>query len=270
MATEELQQRVSEIPFWYHRIELPGGVVTPGNLPISAEAYHIPEDLTGKRVLDVGAWDGYWTFEALKRGASEVLAIDDFSDIDNYLTTHRDQHWVTFDLCREAFGYTDEQCPRREMSLYDVSPETVGMFDVVLFLGVLYHQRYPLLALDKMMTVCSDEIYVEGAILDNASVRMSPGYYSGEQQVMEFYPGTEYGLNPTNWWVPTLSCLGSMLVAAGFLDVEAWKLMDQPTAIAECRGFATGHRYARRANDTDEAAADSTQPAHAANQQQAR
>ena len=255
MTTEDLQKRVAEIPFWYHHIELPGGIVTPGTLPLSAESYKIPEDLTGKRVLDVGAWDGYWTFEALRRGASEVLAIDDFSDIDNYLTTHRDQHWVTFDLCCEAFGYTDEQCSRREMSLYDVSPETVGTFDIVLFLGVLYHQRYPLLAPDKMLTVCSDEIYVEAAILDNGSVRKPGGYYSGEQQVMEFYPGTEYGENPTNWWVPTLQCMGSMLVAAGFLDVQCWKLMDHPTVIAECRGFATGHRYARRINGTDEATA---------------
>ena len=137
--TTELEKRVAEIPFWYHHIELPGGIITPGCLPISAEAYKVPDDLTGKRVLDVGAWDGYWTFEALKRGASEVVAIDDFSDVDNFLPSHKEQHWVTFDLCREALGYTDEQCPRREMSLYDVSPETLGRFDVVMLFLSLIH-----------------------------------------------------------------------------------------------------------------------------------
>src|SRR4051794_19384123 len=99
----ELQARVSTLPFWYHRIELPGGVVTPGLAPIKAEAYRIPDDLTGMRVLDVGAWDGYWTFAALARGAREVVAIDDFSD--HLGKPLKRTAWDTFDLCRAAFGY---------------------------------------------------------------------------------------------------------------------------------------------------------------------
>ena len=72
-AATDIAARVAELPNWFHRIELPGGVVTPGWSPISAISYGIPADLTGKRVLDAGARDGYWTFEALKRGAREVV-----------------------------------------------------------------------------------------------------------------------------------------------------------------------------------------------------
>src|SRR3546814_10478593 len=76
----DLRRRVNAHPFWYHRIELPYGIVTPGPNPLNPNVYRVPEDLSGRRVLDVGAWDGYWTFEALRRGAREVVAIDDFSD----------------------------------------------------------------------------------------------------------------------------------------------------------------------------------------------
>ena len=72
----DLEARVNAFPYWYHRIELPGGVVTPGWAPVSPEAYRVPANLSGLRVLDVGAWDGYWSFTALQRGAREVVAID--------------------------------------------------------------------------------------------------------------------------------------------------------------------------------------------------
>jgi tRNA (mo5U34)-methyltransferase len=110
-----LSERVAEFPFWYHRIELPGGVVTPGWAPVNQEAYRIPADLTGLRVLDVGAWDGFWTFEALKRGAREVVAIDDFSDCLGGLDVSQRKAWATFDLCRAAFGYDQQRCSRVEM-----------------------------------------------------------------------------------------------------------------------------------------------------------
>ncbi len=101
---EDLKRRMAEFPFWYHRIELPGGVTTPGWAPISREAYRIPADLTGRTVLDVGAWDGYWTFEALRRGAKRVLAIDDFSDFMGSLKESDRRAWQTFDFCRDALG----------------------------------------------------------------------------------------------------------------------------------------------------------------------
>ena len=81
MEIDEIRRRVEEFPYRYHKIELPGGITTPGWAPMSVEAYKVPPDLSGKPVLDIGAWDGFWTFEALKRGAREAVAIDDFSDL---------------------------------------------------------------------------------------------------------------------------------------------------------------------------------------------
>ena len=114
MNADELERRIAGFPYWYHRIELTDGVVTPGWAPIDAASYRIPDDLSGKRVLDIGAWDGYWSFEALKRGAVQVVAIDDFSDYVGHLETEDRKAWETFDLCREALGYDEQQCQRQQ------------------------------------------------------------------------------------------------------------------------------------------------------------
>ena len=245
MNTEELRARVASFPYWYHRIELLGDIVTPGFSPIDASQYGVPARLDGLRVLDVGAWDGYWTFEALKRGAREVVAIDDFSDHLGRLKKKARKAWQTFDLCRDAFGYPEERCQRIEMSVYDVSPSRLGTFDIVFFFGTLYHLRHPLLALDRLGEVCSGRIFVESAILDDYSPYMGgfDPHYAGGDVVMEFYPGNEYSNNVTNWWSPTLACLRQMVYAAGFVrDVRGWKLMDKPTQVSMARGYVTGSK----------------------------
>ncbi|RLB53713.1 MAG: hypothetical protein DRI90_20900 [Deltaproteobacteria bacterium] len=242
---DDIEARVKEFPFWYHRIELPHGVVTPGWAPLDPEAYRIPEDLTGKRVLDVGAWDGYWTFEALRRGAREVLAIDDFSDTMGVIEQRDRKAWETFDLCRALLGYDPSRCQRRELSVYDVKEEDLGRFDILFFFGTLYHLRYPQLALDQLSEICDDQIFVESAILDDYSpYRGGLGHgYDGAEMVMEFYPGTQYGDNASNWWVPTLHCLMHMVGAAGFAnEARAWKLMPNPGKLPHCRGFATARK----------------------------
>ena len=157
MDSKELAAKVAAFPFWYHKIELPGGIATPGWAPISKEAYRIPDDLTGKRVLDIGAWDGFWTFEALKRGAREAVAIDDFSDFLGHVKQSDRRAWDTFDLCRAALGYDEQRCQRHQMQVYDITEERLGRFDVVFFFGTLYHLRYPLLALDKLSAVCNSD-----------------------------------------------------------------------------------------------------------------
>ena len=249
----DLRARVDAIPFWYHKIELPGGIVTPGWAPLNAPAYPVPDDLTGKRVLDVGAWDGFWTFEALKRGAREVVAIDDFSDYLGKLSKSDRRAWETFDLCREALGHDETLCKRHEMSVYDVTEERLGRFDIVFFFGTLYHLRYPLLALDRLAAVCDSEIYVESAVLDHYSPYrggFGKGYRDGHV-VMEFYPGAQYGGNETNWWVPTVHCLAGMVMAAGFDNADGWRLTDDvPTKASLCRGFVRGTRERVPADDT--------------------
>lgn len=255
MDTETLKERIAEIPYWYHRIALPGGIVTPGWAPLCAERHSIPEDLTGKRVLDIGAWDGFWTFEALKRGAAEVVALDDFSDTCGQ-PIQRDG-WKTFDLCREALGFTHavqeepgwanaagQHVRHLEMSVYKIDLECceLGRFDVVFFFGTIYHLKHPLLALEKIAAVCDGSIYIESAVADDFSPYrggLAQGY-SQNDHVMEFYPGSEYGNNAGNHWVPTLQCLGDMLATVGFKDIEAWPLTEAPADLAQCRGFCSG------------------------------
>lgn len=240
----ELAARIARLPYWYHRIELPHGIVTPGWAPLRIDAYRVPERLDGKRVLDIGAWDGFWAFEALKRGARQVVAIDDFSDFLGSLKQQDRRAWENFDLCREALGYSAGQCQRHEMSIYDLKPETFGKFDYVFAFGLLYHLRYPLLALDRISAVCEDRLYVGSAILDDFSpyrggIRQG---YSGGQMLMEFYPEDQYGGNATNCWVPTLHCLAHMVRSAGFEHADGWKLTGNPARLAECRGFACGYK----------------------------
>ena len=241
---EEIEARVSKFPYWYHKIELPEGVVTPGWAPLRPSSYRIPERLDGKRVLDVGAWDGYWTFEALKRGAIEVVAVDDFSDYLGHLDNSNRRSWETFDLCRELLEFDDDRCKRYDMSVYDIDESIVGRFDVVFFFGTLYHLRYPLMALDRLSAVCDADIHIESAILDDYSPYrggLHNGYPDG-QMVMEFYPRKEYGDNDSNWWAPTLHCLMNMVVAAGFHECQGWKLVEKPQELSHCRGFAHGKK----------------------------
>jgi tRNA (mo5U34)-methyltransferase len=195
-------------------------------------------------VLDVGAWDGYWSFEALNRGARQVVAIDDFSDLVGYVKTSARRAWQTFDLCREAFGYSNERCQRHEMQVYEVTEQRLGRFDVVFFFGVLYHLRHPLLALERMAEVCDGEIIVESAICDDCSpYRGGLGHgYSDGQMVMEFYPDRQYGDNASNWWAPTLHCMAHMVRVAGFAQIDAWKLTAAPKHVSQCRGFVRGRK----------------------------
>ena len=194
----DLQARIDAIPYWYHRIELPDGLATPGWAPLNAPSYRVPEDLSGKRVLDIGAWDGFWTFEALRRGAAEAVAIDDFSDFLGKPERVGRRSWETFDLCRDALGYDEARCRRLERSVYDVSEEELGRFDVVFFFGALYHLRHPLLALDRLSAVCDGEIRVESALLDDYSpYRGGLGHgYPDNQLVAEFYPNNELFEDP--------------------------------------------------------------------------
>ena len=237
----DLAERIRALP-WYHRIELPGYIVTPGWAPMSASAYRLPERMDGLRVLDVGTWDGYWAFECLKRGAAEVLGIDDWSDPADersVLDQEGVRSWATFDLCRAALGYDEKRCQRKRISLYDMLPADVGMFDVVLLYGVLYHLRWPLCGLDMLSNVCTGDIRIESAVLDDFSAYRGGGGmgkgYPDNEMVMEFYPDAQYGSLDTNWWSPTIQCMASMVRAAGWPEVSAWKLLETPENCGQCR-----------------------------------
>lgn len=236
MTKEELQAAVNSMP-WYHKINMPHGIVTPGIFPLYPEFYKLPADLTGKRVLDVGTYDGYWTFECLKRGADSVVAIDDFSDT---IYTGEKRSWAQFDLCRQALGY-QHKASRVECSVYDLASlpmSGAGPFDLILCFGVLYHSRHPLWVLERLRDVCDTGalLLVESHISDDYSAYGGMGAGYGDRMVMEFYPGNQLGNCKTNWWGPTLKCLANMVEAAGFKDIKASKI-GNPGELPYCRGF---------------------------------
>ena len=142
----------------------------------------LPASLAGRTVLDIGAWDGFFSFEAERRGAARVVATDHYS--------WHGGGWGSkagFELARTTLGSRVEDV---DIDVMDLSPERVGAFDVVLFLGVLYHLPHPLLALERVASVSRDLLILE-TVVDMVGVR---------RPAMAFYPGRELNGDPTNWW----------------------------------------------------------------------
>lgn len=200
---DELRREIGKYD-WYHSIELRPGIITPG---VAGErnvlsVLGLPEDLSGLSVLDVGCWDGFFSFECERRGAARVVATDVWEAMG------RD----AFDFARAELGSRAEPL---EASVYDL-PEKLGgeRFGLVLFLGVLYHLRHPLLAVEKIseVTAPGGRVIVE-TVVDAASLMDRP--------LMAFYPGDEMNSDPTNWWAPNIPAVGAMLETSGFGDVTS-------------------------------------------------
>ena len=202
-APSDLADRVSQLR-WYHTMELAPGVVTPGvNDPAEALArLGLPETMTDKTVLDIGAWDGAWSFEAERRGAQRVLATDSFSwDGSGWGTKE------AFELARATLGSRVED---QTIDVFDLGPETVGTFDIVLFLGVLYHLKNPVEALERVYSVCNDLAIVETEVDLMLSRRPAAA----------FYPGNDLNADDTNWWGMNPAAVCGALRAAGFSRVD--------------------------------------------------
>jgi tRNA (mo5U34)-methyltransferase len=201
-SAADLQSRVDAIR-WYHTIDLGGGVITRGvdDSPLRLARVQLPQSLHGKTVLDIGAWDGFFSFECERRGAARVVAADHFS--------WHGTGWGTkagFTLARDALGSRVEDI---DIDVMDLSPERVGTFDVVLFLGVFYHLRHPFLALERVASVTRDYLIVE-TVVDLVGFR---------RPAMAFYPGQELNNDPTNWWGPNIPAVVGMLESLGFVEV---------------------------------------------------
>lgn len=208
MNLEELKREVDGID-WWHTIDLGQGVVTPGknNTPERLSRIHMPDDLSGKTVLDMGAWDGFYSFEAERRGADRVVAAD------YYVWSGQD--WGSksgFNLARKAL---DSKVEDVHVEVMDLSTDTVGgPFDLVLFLGVLYHVRYPLRVLENVAAVTKDHLILE-TVVDMVGT---------SRPVMAFYPDRELMGDPTNWWGPNPAAVIAMLKNVGFKRVEiVWR-----------------------------------------------
>lgn len=203
MDLNKLKQEVNRIK-WFHRIDLGNGIITPGinNSSSKRQTLNLPENLQGKTVLDIGAWDGFFSFECERRGAKRVLATDSFS--------WNSLNWGTkagFELARKALNSKVEDM---DIDVLELSPEKTGTFDLVLFLGVLYHMRDPLLALEKVFSVTKKMLILE----THADMLWC------KRPAAAFYPDDELNNDPTNWWGPNPSAIMSMLKSVGFKKIK--------------------------------------------------
>jgi tRNA (mo5U34)-methyltransferase len=200
---EKVKAEIADVN-WYHQIDLGDGIVTPGvdDTPNRMAPLELPSDLSGRSVLDIGAWDGVFTFEAERRGASRVLATDSYC--------WSGEGWGTKDGFLTASRILGSRADDLEIDVMDLSPDRVGTFDLVLFVGVLYHLRHPLLALERVASVTGDQL-----IFDSHTAKVDD-----PDPVMLFYPGTELNNDPTNWWGANPPAVEAMLRDVGFRRIE--------------------------------------------------
>lgn len=221
LTRDQIRHRVQELGEWFHNLDLNGVRTAPAhflgdypNVQWTQFACAIPEDLQGASVLDVGCNAGFYSIEMKRRGAGRVVGID--SD-PSYLAQSK--------FASEVCGTPIEL---RCMSVYDVAA-LKERFDWVLFLGVLYHLRYPLLALDLLHDhVVKDSLVFQSMQRGSRQIDPLQHDYSFDETSIFDSPGfpkmhfveQSYSHDPTNWWVPNRACVEAMLRSAGF-TIEA-------------------------------------------------
>lgn len=212
-----IQERIQSLGDWFHNLNLRGVQTAPshflGDYPAvkwHRFAHAIPNDLTGKSVLDIGCNAGFYSLEMKKRGAGRVLAID---ANEKYL-----------EQAKFAAEVEDADIEFRKLSVYEL-PQLQEQFDLVLFLGVLYHLRHPLLALDIIRQhVAKDILIVQSMVRGSNQVEPLTADYPFEQtDIFQrptfpclYFIENSYSHDPTNWWIPNVACLEAMIRSAGF------------------------------------------------------
>jgi tRNA (mo5U34)-methyltransferase len=236
----KLAKAVETVPFWWHSIDLGGGVVSDGrksaeHLAREWDAMRLPS-LAGKSVLDIGAWDGYFSFRAEAEGASRVVALDhyvwsmDLARQQAYWDECRRNGTVPVQYHHDPTLWRPHELPgkagfdtahrarasRVESVVGDfmtMDLEPLGTFDVVFFMGVLYHMRHPLLALERVASLTRNLLVVETEAV------AVPGFE--HHSFCEFFESNELNADVSNWWVPNRHAAIALCRAAGFGEVDA-------------------------------------------------
>ncbi len=231
MSTEQIEQRVRSLGEWFHNLDLKGVKTAPqhflGNFPTSfwmTFQHAIPEELTGKSVLDIGCNGGFYSIEMKRRGAARVVGID-----------HDERYLAQARFATQVMGVDVEL---RKMDIYEVGALN-EKFDVVFFMGVLYHLRHPLLALDLLYEHVVKDLLIFQT-LERGSDQV--GQFEADYPITERdifnrpdYPKMhfieqEYAGDWTNWWAPNRACTEAMLRSAGF------DILDRPSGeVYVCR-----------------------------------
>ena len=217
LSPAQIQEKVEALGPWFHNLDLNGVPTAPahflGDYPAvkwRRFADAVPRDLTGKTVLDIGCNAGFYSMEMKRRGAARVVGID--SD-DEYL-----------EQARFAANVKDLDIEFRRLSVYDVGA-LCEKFDVVLFLGVLYHLRHPLLALDLIYEHVADDLLLfqsmQRGSQDVKALEKDYDFWTADIFDDPDYPKMhfvehKYAQDWTNWWIPNRACAEAMLRSAGF------------------------------------------------------
>lgn len=229
---EAIARRVDELGEWFHNLDLYGVKTAPnhflGDFP-NIKWKHIapafPEDLTGATVLDIGCNGGFYSIEMKRRGADLVVGVD---VDDRYLNQAR--------FAAEMLGYEIEFQKR---SVYEVD-QISGQFDYVLFLGVFYHLRYPLFALDKVIKKVRQKLVFQTMIRGSENARAwETNYHFWNKEIFGnpdypcmYFVENSYANDPTNWWIPNRGAAEAMLRSSGLQIVghpepETWVCVPQ-------------------------------------------
>ncbi len=206
-STSELELLAARGDFvWHQRFELAPGLFAPGANDVDWLLYtaDLPHDLTGASVLDIGTTNGGAAFTAERRGAARVLATDIV-----------DPMHFGFDAIREALGSSVEF---RQTSVYELAAAIEEQFDFVIFWGVLYHLRHPLLALDNVRALTRGTAYVETAVCDDElTAEETPA-------LARFYRTDELGGDTSNWFAPNVRGLSDWCASCGLepVRVQSW------------------------------------------------
>jgi tRNA (mo5U34)-methyltransferase len=201
--------------YWHQKWEVFRGVNTPGRNSVSrlCDRVQLPADLSGKRVLDIGAWNGCYSFECERRGASEVVAYG----LEN-------PEVAGFNRLKALLG---SRVRYVQGTTYTLSPQQLGEFDFILFFGVLYHLRYPLLAIDRIRAVSRGEVLIETHTLTSRHLLRSPFWpFSALLGLAVVFRSTplwrqykEFELHPedqSNWFGPNIKAVIESFETAGF------------------------------------------------------
>ena len=206
-ASVDLRKEVASRT-WFHTIDLGNGIVTPGQKDTAAEVVHLhlPEDLSGRTILDIGTYDGFYAFEAERRAAKRVVATD-----------HWSWNWPgsdargNFDLAHRVLGSSVEA---RDIPVEEISSDTLGStFDIVLFLGVLYHAPDPLGYLRRVRSVTANVAIIE-TVVDLLDVPIPAAAY---------YQGASMNSDASNHFGPNSLAVAAMLQDVGFSRIVAFE-----------------------------------------------